>query len=91
MGNSVNADGRHAADADADADTAGGDSAADDSVMGALRSHVPLTLLMDLTNPQGPDSIEISEAEGGDADWLPEHEAGETTDTDDDGSGPTNS
>lgn len=50
------------------------DTDAGDSVMTALRSHVPLTLLMDLTDPQGPHSAEISEAEGGEADWLPDTE-----------------
>lgn len=42
----------------------------DDQVMDSLRSHVPITLLMDLSNPEGPHSAEISEQEGGDADWL---------------------
>lgn len=39
-------------------------------VLEALRSHVPLTLLMDLGEPDGPASVEIAETEGGDADWL---------------------
>ena len=47
--------------------------AADEAVMGALREHLPLTLIMDLSSPEGPASEEIAEAEGGDADWLPEH------------------
>lgn len=42
----------------------------DDQVMDSLRSHVPITLLMDLSNPEGPHSAEIAEEEGGDADWL---------------------
>jgi hypothetical protein len=42
----------------------------DAAVMAALRSHVPLTLLCDLTDPQPPDSAAIAHDEGGDADWL---------------------
>lgn len=42
----------------------------DEQVMDSLRSHVPITLLMDLANPEGPHSAEIAEKEGGDADWL---------------------
>ncbi len=42
----------------------------DDQIMDSLRSHVPITLLMDLLNPEGPHSAEIAQAEGGDADWL---------------------
>jgi hypothetical protein len=43
----------------------------DAAVMEALRSHVPLTLLCDLSDPQGPDSAAIAQTEGGQADWLP--------------------
>jgi hypothetical protein len=39
--------------------------------MEVLKSHVPLTLLMDLGNAEGPDSARIAQVEGGDADWLP--------------------
>lgn len=42
----------------------------DDHMMDSLRSHVPITLLMDLSSPDGPHSAEIAEQEGGDADWL---------------------
>jgi hypothetical protein len=41
-----------------------------DATMEVLRSHVPLTLLMDIGNVDGPDSERISAIEGGDADWL---------------------
>ena len=49
---------------------------ADAAVMAALRSHVPLTLLCDLTDAQPPDSAAIAHDEGGDADWLAPHAAG---------------
>jgi hypothetical protein len=39
----------------------------------ALRSHLPLTLLMDIVDEQGPDSIAIARSEGGDAGWLSPH------------------
>ena len=35
-----------------------------------LRAGVPLTLLMDLAEPEGPDSAESFTSEGGDASWL---------------------
>jgi hypothetical protein len=38
--------------------------------MDVLRSHVPLTLLMDIGSAAGPDSERIAAVEGGDADWL---------------------
>jgi hypothetical protein len=38
--------------------------------MEVLKSHVPLTLLMDLGSVDGPDSERIAAIEGGDADWL---------------------
>ncbi|HEY0486376.1 MAG TPA: hypothetical protein VGD72_09015 [Mycobacteriales bacterium] len=41
-----------------------------DVTMEVLRSHVPLTLLMDLGSVDGPDSAGISAVEGGDAAWL---------------------
>jgi len=41
-----------------------------DTVMHALSEHVPLTLLLDLSSPVGPESQEISRTEGGDASWL---------------------
>jgi hypothetical protein len=41
-----------------------------DEMMRALHSHVPITLLMDIGELSGPDSAEIAEVEGGQADWL---------------------
>jgi hypothetical protein len=41
-----------------------------DVTMEVLRSHVPLTLLMDIGSAEGPDSERIAAIEGGDADWL---------------------
>ena len=41
-----------------------------DVTMEVLRSHVPLTLLMDISSAEGPDSVRISAIEGGDAGWL---------------------
>jgi hypothetical protein len=41
-----------------------------DITMEVLRSHVPITLLMDIGSAEGPDSEGIAAAEGGDADWL---------------------
>jgi len=35
-----------------------------------LHSGVPLTLLLDLGEPNGPDSAERFTAEGGDTDWI---------------------
>ena len=35
-----------------------------DPVMGLLSQHVPLSLLLDLSSPAGPDSEHILEAEG---------------------------
>jgi hypothetical protein len=40
------------------------DPEADAAVMGLLSDHVPLSLLMDLTAPAGPDSEAILEQEG---------------------------
>jgi hypothetical protein len=40
------------------------------ATMEVLRSHVPLSLLMDLASSEGPDSEQIAAIEGGDADWL---------------------
>jgi hypothetical protein len=34
-------------------------------VMSMLQEHVPLALVCDLTEPEGPSSAEILEAEGG--------------------------
>ena len=36
----------------------------DDKVMGLLHEHVPLSLIMDLVEPSGPDSAGILRAEG---------------------------
>ena len=36
-----------------------------------LRSHVPLLLLLDLSEPHGPDSALRYTQEGGEASWLP--------------------
>jgi hypothetical protein len=45
-----------------------------DVTMEVLRSHVPLTLLMDIGSAGGPDSERIAAVEGGDAGWLtPSH------------------
>lgn len=38
--------------------------AADDAVMSMLHEHVPLSLLCDLTSPEGPKSAEILAEEG---------------------------
>lgn len=35
-----------------------------------LAAHVPLTLLLDLTDPEGPRSAELLRDEAGSADWL---------------------
>jgi len=35
-----------------------------------LAAHVPLTLLLDLADPDGPHSDELLHAEPGSADWL---------------------
>jgi hypothetical protein len=40
--------------------------------MDLLASGVPLSLIIDLLDDQGPNSARILEAEPGDADWLPE-------------------
>jgi hypothetical protein len=37
----------------------------DEHVMALLHEHVPLALLCDLSEPEGPTSAEILEAEGG--------------------------
>lgn len=36
----------------------------DDKVMGLLHEHVPLSLIMDLVEPSGPDSAGILRTEG---------------------------
>ncbi len=41
-----------------------------DAVMSVMRGHVPISLLVDIAQPDGPSSAEISELEGGNADWL---------------------
>lgn len=54
-------------------DTGVGDVVADgrpQPTMEVLRSHVPLSLLMDLASSEGPDSARIAAVEGGDAGWL---------------------
>ena len=38
--------------------------AADEAVMSMLHEHVPLSLLCDLTSPEGPESAEILAEEG---------------------------
>ena len=38
--------------------------AVDDEVMGLLHEHVPLSLIMDLVEPSGPDSAGILRTEG---------------------------
>ncbi|HEX2550317.1 MAG TPA: hypothetical protein VHK64_01875 [Nocardioidaceae bacterium] len=45
----------------------------DELVMSMLQEHVPLALLCDLTEAEGPSSAEILEAEGGPEDhwWEP--------------------
>ena len=42
-------------------------------LMRALGNDVPLTLLLDISSVDCPNSVEIAESEGGIADWLPEH------------------
>ena len=37
---------------------------------GLLAAHVPLSLLLDLAEPDGPDSAGCYVREGGDATWL---------------------
>jgi hypothetical protein len=46
----------------------------DELVMSMLQEHVPLALLCDLTEAEGPSSAEILEAEGGPEDhwWEPQ-------------------
>ena len=39
-----------------------------ETTMRLLADHVPVTLLLDLLAP--PDSHEVFDAEGGEADWL---------------------
>jgi hypothetical protein len=59
------------ANAESETSSSGVDAAGDpDVTMAVLKSHVPLTLLMDLGNVDGPDSERISAIEGGDAGWL---------------------
>ena len=43
-------------------------SPADEAVMSMLHDHVPLSLLCDLTSPEGPESAEILAEEGEPAD-----------------------
>ena len=47
----------------------------DERVMTLLQDHVPLALLCDLTEPGGPASAEILQAEGEPVDrwWEPPH------------------
>ena len=48
----------------------------DELVMNMLQEHVPLALLCDLTEAEGPSSAEILEAEGGHEDhWWEQQEA----------------
>lgn len=42
-----------------------------DEVRRLLAAHVPLSLLMDLADPDGPPSGELFTAEPGSCDWLP--------------------
>lgn len=48
------------------------DDAADETVMTMLHEHVPLSLILDLTTPEGPDSASILAEEGQpeDAWWV---------------------
>jgi hypothetical protein len=39
--------------------------------MDLLASGVPLSLIIDLLDDRGPNSVRILEAEPGDADWVP--------------------
>ena len=39
-------------------------------VMTLLREHVPLSLLIDLADCEGPDSIDIAESEPADLSWI---------------------
>lgn len=45
-------------------DLADNPDAVDERVMSLLSEHVPLSLIVDLSDPQGPDSKEILSAEG---------------------------
>jgi hypothetical protein len=48
----------------------------DELVMTMLQEHVPLALLCDLTEAEGPSSAEILEAEGGPDDhWWEQQKA----------------
>lgn len=51
---------------------AAGEDAADETVMAMLHEHVPLSLILDLTTPEGPDSASILAEEGQpeDAWWV---------------------
>lgn len=40
-------------------------------VRSLLAAHVPLSLLLDLADPAGPQSRALLDAEAGAADWLP--------------------
>ncbi len=41
-----------------------------DGPLGLLAAGIPLTLLLDLADPAGPDSQAICTSEGGDISWL---------------------
>lgn len=46
----------------------------DDEVMGLLHEHVPLSLIMDLVEPSGPDSAGILRTEGApESQWWIQH------------------
>jgi hypothetical protein len=40
-----------------------------------LDQHVPLSLLIDLLDPAGPDSHRIHREEPADSSWVPQHRA----------------
>jgi hypothetical protein len=56
------------------ANEAAGTDEGDQRVMGLLSEHVPLSLLVDLADPEGPASDEILQSEGmpEDAWWVQE-------------------
>lgn len=64
-------------------------TAADDHVMGLLSEHVPLSLIVDLSAPEGPDSQEIltEEGEPEDAWWGVEGDGALEQATDDEAAG----
>lgn len=55
--------------------TRGEDAARMPSVMGWLRAGVPLTLLVDLLDQQGPDSSRWYAEEPADTSWVPPRRA----------------